>query len=44
MPIKVINLFSVLGALVHMQSVQLVERIFFTQTLLKGTTNDGKWF
>ena len=44
MPIKVVNLFSVLSALIHMQSVQLMERVFFTQTLLKGTTNDGTWF
>ena len=44
MLIKVIILFSVLSALIHMQSVQLVERVFFTQTLLKGTMNDGKWF
>ena len=42
MPMKVVNLFSVLSALVHMQLVQLVKWVFFTEMLLKGTTNDGK--
>ena len=44
MLIKVVNLFSVSSALIHMQSVQLVEPVFSTETLLRGTTNNGKCF